>query len=45
MGLILIAVVFVPGLVYPALSPADLRGVASASTHIDLQNARFTRTH
>ncbi|HEX6520208.1 MAG TPA: pentapeptide repeat-containing protein [Streptosporangiaceae bacterium] len=42
MALILVAVIFLPRQVYPALSPADLHGVASASTRIDLQNARFT---
>jgi hypothetical protein len=40
--LLLAAVVFLPSAVYPALSAADLRGVASAGTRVDLINARYT---
>jgi hypothetical protein len=42
MLLALLAVVaFLPRLVYPPLSTADLRGVAGAATRITLQNARY----
>lgn len=43
-GLVLalvIAVVFLPSAVYPGLTAAGLHGVASVSTRVDLQNARF----
>jgi len=39
--MLLIAVVFLPALIFPALSTVDLRGVTSGSTRIDLQNARY----
>jgi hypothetical protein len=38
---LLAAVIFLPAVIYPALSAVDLRGVASASTRVDLQNARY----
>jgi Pentapeptide repeats (8 copies) len=39
--LLVIAVVFLPAVVYPGLTAAGLHGVASVSTRVDLQNARF----
>jgi hypothetical protein len=39
--LLVIAVVFLPAVVYPGLTAEGLRGVASVSTRVDLQNARF----
>ena len=39
--LLVIAVVFLPVVVYPGLTAPDLHGVASASTRVDLQDARF----
>jgi Pentapeptide repeats (8 copies) len=41
MLLLLAAVVFLPAVVYPALTAADVRGIASASNRVDLQNARY----
>ena len=38
---LLAAVIFLPAVIYPALSAADLRGIVSASTRVDLQNARY----
>jgi len=35
------AVVYLPAVIYPALTCPGLRGVASASTRIELQNARY----
>jgi len=39
--LLVIAVVFLPSAVYPGLTRAGLHEVASVSTRVDLQNARF----
>lgn len=36
-----VAVVVLPAVVYPALSGVGLRGIASASSRVDLQNARY----
>jgi len=41
LSLALVAAVFLPAVVYPGLSAADLGGVASASNRIDLENARY----
>ena len=40
--LILAAVIFLPTALYPGLSNTDLRTVISASSRVDLQNARYT---
>jgi pentapeptide repeat protein len=40
--LLLAAIIYLPMLVYPGLTAPGLRDVSSASTRIDLQNARFT---
>ena len=39
--LLLAATVYLPVVVYPGLTASGLRGVAGASTRIDLQNARY----
>lgn len=38
---VLLAVVLLPEVLYPALSGADLRGIASASSRVTLQNDRY----
>ena len=42
-GLLLLlgVVIYLPHLVYPALSPADLRGIGGSAARIALQNARY----